>query len=63
MSPSHKESIKRLLMVKHHSIACGAGMFNLMSAYPSLEHGLGLIVVAQHHNVQWFNCTVCGDRH
>jgi hypothetical protein len=63
MGPSHKESIKRLLVVKHHPIASNSGMVNLVFAYPSLEHGFCLGVVAQHYNVQWFNCTVRGDRH
>jgi hypothetical protein len=37
-------------------------MFDLVFAYPSFEHGFCL-VVAQHDNVQRFNCTVRGYGH
>jgi hypothetical protein len=63
MSPSHEKSIKCLLVVKHHAVAGDCGMLNLMSAYPSFEQGFCLGVVAQHYNVQWFNCTVRGYGH
>jgi hypothetical protein len=63
MRPGHKKTIKCLLVMKHHAIAGNCGMFDLMSAYPRLEHGFCLVVVAQHHYVQWFNCTVRGYGH
>jgi hypothetical protein len=63
MRPSHKKSIKCLLVVKHHFVASDCGMLDLVLAYPSFEHGFCLVVVAQHYNVQRFNCTVRGYGH